>query len=1064
MKNINNIFLRVLFSFGLLLIASGAFAQQKMTVSGTVKDSKGEPVIGAAVLLEGTTTGAVTDVDGKYSLTFSGTGNSKLVYSSIAYSSQTITVGNRAVIDVVLEDDNKQLDEAVVVGYGSMNRSDLTGSVTSVKIDDTQASQSSSLDQLLQGHAAGVQVVSNNASPDAGVSVVVRGASSFNAGSQPLYVVDGVIINTASGSSLYTNSGNDAGVDEDTNGLMGINPNDIASIEILKDASATAIYGSQGSNGVVLITTKTANKEKPVVNFSAGVDISSIYKKFNLLTTENYTQYLQMKGVDPSSIDAWWPFDGGITAGWYAPVDWQDYCTRTAVSQRYSVSIAARPKDTNYRLSINYNDQKGIITSTGLQNLTVRLNLDKTIGKFKIGTRSAVSYLKSQMTQSAAGSRLNAASSMVMSMLQTRPVRYIHTELDDEGDEFDDGDAPLSGPERWLTDHQNERTELRVTPNLYGEIKIFPWLTFKSSFGADYRVTDQVKFKSKRLNTESTGSTGADDHTDRLNWNWDNLFMFKNKWGKHSLSGTLGQAAFSRASFTQSLEGAEVEQWKAMASSLNAAPVTWIKYSESSNRQLSFFGRAIYNYDNRYVLTATYRFDGSSKFAGANKWAQFPSMAFAWRINQEPWFNVPAISSAKLRLGWGISGNDGVPAYETKYTYTSTQYSSHDVISNSNLAIYSEKLPSYDLKWESTEQLNAGLDLGLFMGRLTLEADWYKKDTRDLLQTRVMPGTSGVSDPYVNMGCITNSGVELTVNAIPVSTRDFEWTIGGNISFNRNRITSIDPTGANSDYIYLNRTDTERTFVEFFPGSEISGGNICHDFVNVFIAGQPMGLFYGLATNGLVPAGETGLPWESEAGSYRGEGAVQYLDINGDGVISNLDRTIIGNPNPDFTFGFNTSFRYKRFTLSAAFNGSYGNDIYSVMNMVLSDTGTTLSNRLYDATLGSWSLENQNAKWPKVTTASIYQDLNTPSDRFVEDGSYLRLANLSLSYDLNIKNKNSFLKGLVLGVSAKNLYVWTNYSGYDPDVDSFGSVKKKGCDAGNYPSSRTYMFDVKFTF
>ena len=904
MKNIKNILLRVCFAAGLMLIAAGAYAQQKMTVSGTVKDSKGEPIIGAAVLLEGTNTGAVTDVDGKYTLTFTAGKAPKLVFSSIAYLSQTVEVGKRSVIDIVLQDDAEQLDEVVVVGYGSMRRSDLTGSVTSVKIDENQAGQSSSIDQLLQGHAAGVQVVSNSAAPDAGVNITVRGASSFNANSQPLYVVDGVIMNIDSSSSLYAHAGSDSAVDEDTNGLVGISPNDIASMEILKDASATAIYGSQGANGVVLITTKSANREKPIINFSAGVDISNIYKKFNVLTAYNYTDFLAMKGVSPTS-SAWTPYTEGIETGKYEAVDWQDYSTRVGVSQRYYLSIAARPKDTNYRLSIDYKDTQGIIKGTGMNNLTVRLNLDKTLGKFKFGTKSAISYLKSKMTQGASGGRLNAASSMVTSMVRTRPLRYI-TKVDDDGDEFDDEDAPLSGPERWLTDFQSERTELRVTPSLYVEYKIVPWLTFKSTFGADYRASDQLKFKSKRLNTEATGSNGANAHTDRINWNWDNLLMFNKKWGKHNLSGTLGQSAFYKSSFEQVVEGTEVEQWKSMAASLNAAPNVWLTYNESFNQQLSFFGRAIYSYADRYVLTATYRFDGSSKFAGKNKWAQFPSLAFAWRINQEPWFNVPVISSAKLRLGWGISGNDGVPAYQTVYTYGTAAFSSHDTTSNKNLSVSSTKLPSYDLKWESTEQFNVGIDLGLWKGRFTLEADWYRKDTKDLLQTKIMPGSAGVNDPYVNMGCITNTGLEFTVSATPVLTRDFEWNIGGNISFNKNKITSIDPSGTNCDYIYLSRYDKEPTFVEYFNGTSIGGGNVCRDYVNKFIAGQPMGLFYGLATDGLVPIGETGLPWESDAGAYRGEGAVNYVDVNGDGVISGLDRTIIGNPNPDFTYGIHS--------------------------------------------------------------------------------------------------------------------------------------------------------------
>lgn len=1060
MKTIKNILLRVCFAAGLMLVASGAFAQQKVTVTGTVTDIKGEAIIGASVLLDGSAVGAVTDLDGKYSLTFTSGNDSKLVYSSIGYISQTVTVGNRSVIDVTLQDDAEQLDEIVVVGYGAMRRSDLTGSVTSVKIDENQAAQSGSLDQLLQGHAAGVQVVSNSAGPDAGVTVTIRGASSFNANSQPLYVVDGVIMNIDSSSNLYANAGNDRGIDEDTNGLMGISPNDIASMEILKDASATAIYGSQGANGVVLITTKSANREKPVVTFSTGVDFSVLAKKIDVMTTEDFPKYLGLKGFSPED-EEWMRYTQGIADGRYEAVDWQDYTTRTAVSKRYYVSIAARPKDTNYRLSINYTDAQGIIKATGMDNLTVRLNLDKTIGNFKFGTKTSISYLKSQLTQGAAGQRLDGNSSMVFSMVRTRPLRKIIA-TDADGDEFDDEDAPIGGPERWLTDYQSEREEIRVTPSLFGEYTIAPWLIFKSTFGADYRVTDQLKFKSSRINSEATGSHGSTVHNDRVNWNWDNLLMFNQKWGKHNVSGTLGQSAFAKSAFGQIVEGTEVEQWKALSAALNAAPNTWLTYSEEFNQQLSFFARGIYNYDDRYILTATYRFDGSSKFAGKNKWAQFPSLAFAWRINQEPWFNVPAVSSLKLRLGWGISGNDGVPAYQTIYTYNTDQYPTHDNSTNKNLIVFSTKLPSYDLKWESTEQYNIGLDLGLWDGRFTLEADAYKKTTYDLLQTRVMASSAGISDPFVNMGQISNKGLEFTVSAVPVLTHDFEWTVGGNISFNRNRIDSIDPTGATKGEIFLNPNDKKPTTVEFFNGETI-GMSYCKDYMHKFIAGQPMALFYGYATDGIVPAGKQGVPRGGE-GTYCGEGAVNYIDVDGDGTITPSDRCIIGDPNPDFTYGFNTSFRYKRLTLSASFVGSFGNDIYNVQTMMLSNTKQYTNNLLKEAALGAWSASNQTSKWPSIEAFDTDMDLAYASDRFVEDGSYLRFANLNLSYEVPFKNKNLFIKGLNVGVSGKNLYVWTKYSGYDPDVNSFGSVKKKGCDAGAYPASRTYMFDVKFTF
>ena len=391
-------------------------------MKGTVKDSKGEALVGAVVLLQDTTVGAVTDADGKYTITIpAGKKAPKLVYSSISYVSKTIDVNGRTIIDAVLDDDLEQLEEVVVVGYGAMRKSDITGSVTSVKIDETRASQTASIDQLLQGQAAGVQVVSNSAAPDAGVSVVVRGASSFNSSSSPLYVVDGVIINTSGSISMGSHGGNDSGITEDTNGLMGISPQDIASMEILKDASATAIYGSQGANGVVLITTKSAASGKPSITFSAGASLSNIYKQYDLMNADEYKQYLTLKEV-PETDALFKIYTKSVENGTYVPVDWQDYATRLSLTQRYYLTIAGNPKNTNYRFSIGYNDNEGIIKGTGYSNLFSRINLDKTIGKFSIGTKTSMSYLDSRMTQ---GAGHTPASSLVMSMLQTRPLRRI---------------------------------------------------------------------------------------------------------------------------------------------------------------------------------------------------------------------------------------------------------------------------------------------------------------------------------------------------------------------------------------------------------------------------------------------------------------------------------------------------------------------------------------------------------------------------------------------------------------------------------------------------------------
>lgn len=1061
-KNISSVRVAVLSGLLFIFMAPSIFAQERITVRGCVTDSRGEPVIGAAVMPEGTSDGALTGVDGNYSISFTTKSGktARLVFSSMSYLSQTVDVNGRAVIDIVLQDDYEQLEETVVIGYGSMRKGDITGAVTSVKIDEMKASQSSSLGQLLQGNAAGVHVVSNSAAPDAAVSVTIRGASSFNSGSQPLYVVDGVIINTDGSTYLGSHAGDENGIDEESNGLMGISPQDIASIEILKDASATAIYGSQGANGVVLITTKTANRERPVITFSTGVSISNIYRRFDIMDAKDYKKFLDLKGISHDSA-LYTIYTDKVEDGTYEPVDWQDFTTRTSVTQRYYLTIAGRPKNTNYRFSVGYNDNEGVIKGTGYKNLSLRLNLDRTIGNFSIGSKTSVSWLNSKMTQGVGSSLTQTpATSLVMSMLQTRPLKH-RVDYDDDGYEIYDDSAPVSGPDRWLSDYSSERAEIRVTPSLYAQYKILPWLTFKSVFGLDYRSDERLKFKSSRINTMATGSTGAVGHLDRMNWNWDNLLMVDKKFGKHSVSGTLGQSASRSALKNQVVEGTNISQWRAMAGSLNSAPYNWLSYSESYSSLLSFFARAVYNYDDRYVLTATWRFDGSSKFAKKNKWANFPSFAFAWRINEEPWFNVPAISTAKLRLGYGMVGNQGVPSYQTIYKYYTSIVPTHDNDSHKQVSISSLNLPSVNLKWETTTQYNGGLDFGMFGGRLSLAADFYWKITKDLLQTKTLAGSAGVYNPYVNMGSIENKGFELTLSAVPLLTKDFEWTIGGNFSLNRNKILSIDPSGSNraSMYVYPNQPIQE---VEYFSGNNLSGDAICRDYINIFIAGQPMCLFYAMPTDGIVQAGQTGVPFSD--GKVRGEGSVNFVDTNGDGIISAADRVVVGDPNPDFTYGFNTSFRWRDLTVSANFIGSYGNDIYNQQAAVLSDVSTNSANRLRAPIFNSWTPENPDAKYPSLS-AYTPNDINWCTDRFVEDGSYLRLSDLAISYSLPRKLfRNLFIKHVSFGVSGKNLFVWTKYSGYDPDVNVYGNVLKYGVDMGAYPSARTFMFDLKVSF
>lgn len=1053
------------------LVASFSLrAQETLSVKGKVSDANGEPVPGAVVMLEGNSSAAaMTDEKGVYVLKYKLPANQKarLNVTCMGYEDQTVDIRGRAVIDFVLAEDNELLDESVVVGYGSMRRSDLTGSVTSVKISEEAAGQNATFDKLLQGRAAGVQVVSNSAAPDAGVSVLIRGASSFNSSSEPLYVVDGIIISTESNANLFTQGQDNTGANEATNGLMGINPQDIASIEILKDASATAIYGSQGANGVVLITTKTANRDKPVINANLGITVSTRYKRIEMLDLDEFVSYLEDRINTP----------GGGAASQYlgmiyenpethsglqvAPMDWQDYVERTAVSQNYYVSVAGNPNNTSYMASFSYNQGQGIIRNTGYDNYVIRLNLDRQVTpKLKLSTKTNFSYLDSQLTQGASTGRLTAATSLTRSMFATRPFKSLKEEYIDLDDLYEGSSSFVSGPDRWLTDFTNRKEEIRFTPSFTLEYKITKYLNFRSTTGMDFRSSEQFKWKSSRINTTAEGSMGAVARTRYLYWNSNNMFNFFRKLGDHRINATAGVTFSSNGNRVETIEGWNIKQYKAQIDAINSAPNTANRYAESESHLASVLARAVYNYKDRYVLTSTFRLDGSSKFRGANKWASFPSFAFAWRASEESWFRVPVISMLKLRLGWGRVGNQAITSYQTMSTYNFDTWPSHEAGNAAGFTpgMYPSNVANPNLKWETTEQTNLGLDFAMWRGRFALTVDAYIKNTKDLLQNKVIAGSSGYTNMWMNMGNISNRGLEITVDAVPVKTGAFEWTLGGNITFNRNRIEKI---GQGSEGAEIFLSPTRREYRNFFYGETIGWGTYCKYPLNIFVEGEPMSLFYGFKTAGIVQEGEEGIP-VSDGGNTRAPGYIQYIDLDGNGYMNDNDRTIIGDPNPDFTFGLNTSFSYRGLTLSMNFVGSWGNDIFNVNDVMDTDVSNVGVNIRKDAYYNAWTAENMSQRYPALGSQDGF-DLGVISDRNVEDGSYIRLANVSLSYDIPLK-KGGFVRGINVGVSAANPWIWTRYSGFDPDVNSYGSVWRKGADMGSYPSARSFAFNAKFTF
>ncbi|MBQ7877057.1 MAG: TonB-dependent receptor [Bacteroidales bacterium] len=1046
----------------LLFLSYSSWGQDTVSVSGKISDQDGFEIIGASVMLEGTSLGTTSDVTGRYSVSLPADKavDGTLAVSYIGFKTVSVKIAGRTTIDIVLEEDMNVLDETVVVGYGSMRKSDLTGSVASVKVDEQLASQSSSLDQLLMGRASGVQILSNNASPDAGVQIRIRGANSFNGKNEPLYVVDGIIVNAESTSlTTFTQGASNSSSDEEVNGLMGINPQDIANIEILKDASATAIYGSQGANGVVLITTKVAKNSKPTVRFSAGVDVGVRNRKMDMLSFDEYVAYVDdLHAAAPDVLDD--SAYNSLMKKLYKdpdtrmelkvrPVDWQDHVMRTAVSQRYHLSISGKPKGIAYNLSFGYNDTQGIVKTTDNEQYTVRFNIEKAFGdKVTVGAKTNFAYIRSNLTQGTSG-RITSGASFMRSMLMSRPYSYL-LEEDEDDDDF------VAGPDKWLKDFVSRRDHFKSGGNIYVEYRILPWLTFKSVFGANVSSLKMSKFKSMRISRE-VGSIAGVARRDNLMWTFDNMLMANKSFGHHHLSGTIGASLSENTMSSESIEGWDIEQYFAKVSSINSARSSNMSWWKEANSLASAFVRAIYNYRDRYVLTATYRLDGSSRFQGSNKWSSFPSFAFAWRVNQERWFNVEAVSQLKIRAGWGLVGNQALSNYQTFSNYSDGKLASHAGSAGYDLSIYASNIANPDLRWETTEQYNVGLDLGLFNGRISLTADLYDKTTKDLLQQKTISLSSGYETIWMNQGAIRNRGLELTVETVPVASNDFEWTIGGNISFNRNRILSIGESGSRG-VIYLSEGNPVET--TYFLGREMTG-SVAGSTINIFMEGYPMGLFYAYKTEGIVQEGDTGPGFSLD--QPLGPGHYKYVDVDGNGYIDSNDRTIIGDPNPDFTFGFNTSFSYKRLSLSVAFNGSYGNDVFNLNNDSEYDVGRYTYNLRKAAYVNAWTPQNPSDVFPALGSVTGGDRTHYRSN-CVEDASYLRLSNVSISYNVPIK-KNKVIRGISLGVSGRNLAVFTKYSGWDPDVNSFGSdMMRMGVDFNSYPQARTFGFDMKLTF
>lgn len=1037
--------------FLILMLVFSAAVNAQITVSGTVSDGSG-PIPGVNIIVKGTKTNTVSNFDGTYTLQ-SVPANSILVFSFIGYKPYEVAVKNKTKIDAVLEEDLNDLKEVVVIGYGTAKRADLTGAVSTVTSAAITQSVPTTFDQVLQGRAAGVQIQQNSGTPGGSSSVRIRGISSITGSNEPIYVIDGVIIDGNSGSL-------------NSNPLAAINPNDIASIDILKDASATAIYGSRAANGVIMVTTKTGRKGDLVLNFDSYVGWQQMPKELQVLNLREYGT-LKNTRADLGIVQRDNTFIRPDLLG--EGTNWQDELFQTALIQNYNLSASGGSENTTYALGMSYFDQEGTVIGSSFDRMTLRGVVDSQVKKWmKVGVNMNVSKVNQVTT-------VNDDSVILVALKQTPNVAARNADGTFDGP--DTTEFVQTNPLGIALLKDNHAANYNVRGNAYAEISFTKDLKLRTQYSIDYNFGNNYTFNPSytfgALSNEvregsRTKSTGE-------NWIWNNLLTYNKVFVKHNINAMLGQELQEQN--WENLYGYRSGYLTNGATDLNAGdPTTARNSNASATRSLSsYFARAAYSFDDRYFLTGTIRRDGSSQFADDNKWDWFPSAALAWKISSEGFLkDNQTINNLKLRAGWGVTGNSSVPnnAYTSVYGTSATNWGSGQIATNT---------ANPDLKWEKSNQTNIGLDLGLFNNRVEITADVYYKKTDDLLLRLSLPayvGTTGqgsTAPPYANIGSLENKGIEFTINTINMQRQDFLWRSNFNISMNRFKVLKLNSESGvydqtlqqGSDVTVVTRSAVGETLGQFYGYKVIGRFEKATDFYYKDAAGtvKPTALPEGMQI------GENGV-W---IGDY------MFEDVNKDGVINEKDAGYIGDPNPDFTFGFTNSFSFKGFDVSIMFTGSYGNDVLNYQRRWLENPRENTN--LLKSALGYAQLElidpngpndyrnvqivGGDPYMPRIGASSASSASNYRlSNRFVEDGSYVRLKNISIGYNLPKDLYSKYgISNIKVYSNMQNVLTFTKYKGYDPEVGAINQNQLlNGIDNGRYPTPVTTTLGITVNF
>lgn len=1047
MYNINfikSISVRGWFTLLTLILTINLYAQNT-TLKGVIVDETDTPLIGATVQVKGTSTGSITDFDGNY--TIKANKGAVITFSYIGYKTQEIKFTGQPTVNIKMVPDNQTLDEVFVVGYGTMKRSDLTGSVASIAAKDVEGFKTSSVAGALGGQIAGVQITSTDGTPGAGFSINIRGVGTLTGDSSPLYIVDGFEVDDI---DYLSNS-------------------DIESIEILKDASSSAIYGARAANGVVLISTKSGKIGKPIINYNGSASYRKISKKLDVLSPY---EFVKLQGeVNSKYSDSYFKTGNDDNGNPYryqslddyigvSGVNWQDETFNPTWSQDHSLSIMGGTEDTKYNASFSRYIENGIFKNSGFNKTTGKFRLDQKLSKslsFNFTVNYALTNREGVGTSGDSG-RFN----MLAQILSARPTgglkltdeELLASAIDPEMLESGESLAQVNPVKQTESVTNNKRAEMWAG-NASATWQIIKGLTFKTS--GTYNTTNNrtdifYKDGSKEAYRNGQKPYGRTQMGRDVRWTNSNNLTWKQKVKKHNYDIMLGHEVSFKS--TEYLLGEAMDfPFDNLGNDylgLGATP-SRVESSYSEKTLLSFFARGNYNYDNRYLFTATVRADGSTVFSNKNKWGFFPSFSAAWRVSEEAFMkDVEWVSNFKVRLGWGIVGNDRISNYLSMDLYEANKYG----IGNNTVTVLTPKqLKNANLKWEGASSVNLGVDLGFFDNRLNVTADFFIKDTKDLLLAQSLAHVTGFDSQMQNIGKIQNKGIELSFNSTNIQTRNFTWQTNFNISFIKNTLKGL-ASGVESMYA---RSGFDSNFTAY-------------DYIAT--VGQSLGLIYGYEFDGIYQSSDfyttpdnqlilkEGITNNARYGTVK-PGVVKYKDQDGDGIITTNDRTVIGNAMPKWYGGITNTFNYKGIDFSFMFQFNYGNDIYNATRLYATQSRSGRRNMLAEVA-DRWSPTNASNKVPSQDGYIV----NDVYSRFIEDGSFLRLKNITLGYTLPHKWTRKFhASKLRIYATGQNLFCISGYSGYDPEVNSASSnPMTPGLDWGAYPKSRVFTFGIDLQF